>query len=1347
MNKWLRHVYCFVLGSILLLSLSAFAINGRTTYQAKIYKPDGLPLEAVSVNFRFTVLDPSSSCVLYIEDYAAVNMIGSGGLTSFSLGMGARAYPVSGPVTFASVFDNSIPSFVCQAPGVYNPISTDNRKIVMQFNEGNGWQTLPAMAINSVPYAMYSAKAQNAQSLNGKADTSFVEYSTLAALNCQANEAIKFNGVSFGCIAVGVGSSGISSVTTSGTVLSTTGTASAPVISINVASMSSDGYLTSVDYAEFKAKLSASSTQIVNTLGYTPVSGAAVNSQIQASQLSGDVSGTVSANVVQSVGGKTAAQISTSVNDTLAATASATADTIVKRNSSGNITVTDIYANAAKVNYVDIYRPSTSFNIRLVAPTSLAANYTLVMPATSGSVGQVLSTDGSGNLSWINPSTGSVTSVSASAPLSSTGGATPTISISQATSSTNGYLSASDWTTFNNKQQATSAAIVATLGYTPANASSATQWTTNGSHIFYNTGNVGIGVSNPTATLEVLTGMRTGTPGGGIVALGDDSNAYLEFREFDNSGTPYVDFVNDASTDFDFRFLLSGDDTLEMLGGGVGIGIRPTALLTLAGGTSSAASLKFTSGTLLTSPQSGTMEYDGINFYLTDGANQRRMIATGSAPGSIDNATNINSTSNITMTPNAGSVVVSATTPSTSSNNGALVVKGGLGVAGNINAGGNLNVSGSTVIDGSLRLSGFTSGSVLFAGSNGVVSENNAKFFWNGSRLGLGTNTPSASLEVKQTSATVKITSTDGISPTILSTNNNGLFNSIFGSEGIAGTTFTDSLTFATIVGAGSAVPLQFATNGSVKATILANGNMGVGTTSPTSNFEINGTTISNGQFRITTPQDVASAASLFMRFNDVNGSAAYLGFGGTANQFQVHNYKAGAITFATNNTEHMRIDAVGHVGIGTTAPTTPLHVVVSGATGWNSVMKIETTNANTHPLMMFRHGGNDTAYVGFGGGIGTDNGFGLHNYLNADLTLGTSSTTMMTFKPSGNIGIGTGSPVTKLDVRGPNGSPSSYTSGTIAINGGGVAALLLGTDDTTASAEYAWIQSHGTRPLYINKVGNNTILNSNGGSVGIGTSNPTTRLEVAGGDVNVPTGRVMFNSNTQTGTAGIASTDAGAIFGEHDVNSEVSRLVIEIFDNVNDQIILRTNAPSGGSNVDMVKVQYDQVALAPTTGNVGVGVTMPTSKLHVNGGIKQPNLGQLWATFDGTTRIASMPTFLTDAYMNTHQDEVFTWRGPSPSLKDSVGCNSGPNGNYMFSNAEAQWNGTYRLIIGKVNATNMVEIQWSGWGVNLVDPSFVIVNTNSYQGLVNATLTYSGGNWTVEHMQGQVGVTPFSCH
>lgn len=48
-------------------------------------------------------------------------------------------------------------------------------------------------------------------------------------------------------------------------------------------------------------------------------------------------------------------------------------------------------------------------------------------------------------------STNDVTSVSGAVPIASTGGTTPTISITQSGSGSNGYLSSTDWNTFNNK--------------------------------------------------------------------------------------------------------------------------------------------------------------------------------------------------------------------------------------------------------------------------------------------------------------------------------------------------------------------------------------------------------------------------------------------------------------------------------------------------------------------------------------------------------------------------------------------------------------------------------------------------------------------------------------------------------------------------------------------------------------------------------------------------------------------------------------------------------------------------------------------------------------------------------
>jgi hypothetical protein len=83
---------------------------------------------------------------------------------------------------------------------------------------------------------------------------------------------------------------------------------------------------------------------------------------------------------------------------------------------------------------------------------------------------------------------GVVTSVSGTAPIASSGGATPAISIPQATGSVDGYLSATDWTTFNGKQPAgtyvtsvgATAPITSSGGTTPTIAIPAATSTANG---------------------------------------------------------------------------------------------------------------------------------------------------------------------------------------------------------------------------------------------------------------------------------------------------------------------------------------------------------------------------------------------------------------------------------------------------------------------------------------------------------------------------------------------------------------------------------------------------------------------------------------------------------------------------------------------------------------------------------------------------------------------------------------------------------------------------------------------------------------------------------------------------
>jgi hypothetical protein len=74
-------------------------------------------------------------------------------------------------------------------------------------------------------------------------------------------------------------------------------------------------------------------------------------------------------------------------------------------------------------------------------------------------------------------SVGTVTSVTGTSPVVSSGGTTPAISMPAATSSVNGYLTSADWTTFNNKQPAGSY-LTAVTADAPLSGSG-----TSGSHL------------------------------------------------------------------------------------------------------------------------------------------------------------------------------------------------------------------------------------------------------------------------------------------------------------------------------------------------------------------------------------------------------------------------------------------------------------------------------------------------------------------------------------------------------------------------------------------------------------------------------------------------------------------------------------------------------------------------------------------------------------------------------------------------------------------------------------------------------------------------------------------------
>lgn len=95
---------------------------------------------------------------------------------------------------------------------------------------------------------------------------------------------------------------------------------------------------------------------------------------------------------------------------------------------------------------------------KYVYVTAIAADY---LPNQTSNSGKILSTDGT-NPSWIPNTVGTVTSVTGTAPVVSSGGTTPAISMAAATSAVNGYLTSTDWTTFNSKGSGTVTAVSVT---------------------------------------------------------------------------------------------------------------------------------------------------------------------------------------------------------------------------------------------------------------------------------------------------------------------------------------------------------------------------------------------------------------------------------------------------------------------------------------------------------------------------------------------------------------------------------------------------------------------------------------------------------------------------------------------------------------------------------------------------------------------------------------------------------------------------------------------------------------------------------------------------------------------
>lgn len=179
--------------------------------------------------------------------------------------------------------------------------------------------------------------------------------------------------------------------------------------------------------------------------------------------------------------------------------------------------------------------------------------------------------------------------------------------------------------------------------------------------------------------------------------------------------------------------------------------------------------------------------------------------------------------------------------------------------------------------------------------------------------------------------------------------------------------------------------------------------------------------------------------------------------------------YRPGVNTLGvvTAGSERVRVDASGNVGIGTASPTEKFQVNVSD--GQNAVTALGTNGSGVIYLRPDGVNGNSIRYGG--GGLGA----------NVFRLLGGGDIERFRIHSNGYVGIGVSDPQNRLDV-----------SGSIGI-----------VDDQ----QYRWgtggtriAGSHASNYIaFINNGGSERMRVASGGNVGIGTTNPSARLEVVG--------------------------------------------------------------------------------------------------------------------------------------------------------------------------------------------------------------------------------------------------------
>ena len=332
-------------------------------------------------------------------------------------------------------------------------------------------------------------------------------------------------------------------------------------------------------------------------------------------------------------------------------------------------------------------------------------------------------------------------------------------------------------------------------------------------------------------------------------------------------------------------------------------------------------------------------------------------------------------------------------------------------------------------------------------------------------------------------------------------------------------------------------------------------GNVGIGTTSPNNKLDVNGDVFINSNYTANVAaQDLTIGKTTTgdhgLTIVTSNANTAGIFFGDNNNNdagMLKYQHSSNSMQFVTNRSEKMRVTSAGGISFGSTG------------TAYGTSGQILKSNGNASPTWI-----DGSAIPGVPAGSGTV------NYLARWTPDVNTLATGVTYDNGTNVGILTTNPLDRLQVSGvisATANDTAYSNGYFAKLssdfGPNALKLTSRTGDILRATDYGSTVSILTGnptsvKMFINSAGN----------VGIGTTSPGTKLEV-------------------DGDIGIGRVAGGYTFRETVGGGERA----SIKSNATNELIF-----SYGGSTEAMRID--------DSGNVGIGVTGPATKLQVNGGV-----------------------------------------------------------------------------------------------------------------------------------------------